>query len=76
MLENERDKYEEFFKTFGVNIKYGIYDNYGAKKDELKELVIFYSSKEKKNITLKEYVNKMDKEDDAIYYACGETISK
>jgi molecular chaperone HtpG len=71
MLENERDKYEEFFKTFGVNIKYGIYDNYGAKKDELKELVIFYSSKEKKNITLKEYVNKMDKEDDAIYYACG-----
>lgn len=76
MLENERDKYEEFFKTFGVNIKYGIYDNYGAKKDELKDLVIFYSSKEKKNITLKEYVNKMDKEDDAIYYACGETISK
>lgn len=76
MLENERDKYEEFFKTFGVNIKYGIYDNYGAKKDELKELVIFYSSKEKKNITLKEYVNKMDKADDAIYYACGETISK
>ena len=76
MLENERDKYEEFFKTFGVNIKYGIYDNYGAKKDELKELVIFYSSKEKKNITLKEYVNKMDKEDDAIYYACGETTSK
>ena len=45
-------------------------------KDELKELVIFYSSKEKKNITLKEYVNKMDKEDDAIYYACGETTSK
>ena len=76
MLEKERDKYEEFFKTFGVNIKYGIYDNYGAKKDELKDLIIFYSSKEKKNITLKEYVNKMDKEDDAIYYACGETTSK
>ena len=53
MLENERDKYEEFFKTFGVNIKYGIYDNYGAKKDELKELVIFYSSKEKKNNFIK-----------------------
>ena len=76
MLENERDKYEEFFKNFGVNIKYGIYDNYGAKKDELKDLIIFYSSKEKKNITLKEYVDKMDKEDDTIYYACGETTDK
>ena len=76
MLENERDKYEEFFKNFGVNIKYGIYDNYGAKKDELKDLIIFYSSKEKKNITLKEYVDKMDKGDDTIYYACGETTDK
>ena len=76
MLENERDKYEEFFKNFGVNIKYGIYDNYGAKKDELKDLIIFYSSKEKKNITLKEYVDKMDKDDDTIYYACGETTDK
>ena len=76
MLENERDKYEEFFKSFGVNIKYGIYDNYGAKKDELKDLIIFYSSKEKKNITLKEYVDKMDKDDDTIYYACGETTDK
>ena len=76
MLENERDKYEEFFKSFGVNIKYGIYDNYGAKKDELKDLIIFYSSKEKKNITLKEYVDKMDRDDDTIYYACGETTDK
>lgn len=76
MLVNERDKYEEFFKNFGVNIKYGIYDNYGAKKDELKDLIIFYSSKEKKNITLKEYVDKMDKDDDIIYYACGETTDK
>ena len=76
MLENERDKYEEFFKNFGVNIKYGIYDNYGYKKDELKDLIIFYSSKEKKNITLKEYVDKMDKDDDTIYYACGETTDK
>ena len=76
MLVNERDKYEEFFKNFGVNIKYGIYDNYGAKKDELKDLIIFYSSKGKKNITLKEYVDKMDKDDDTIYYACGETTDK
>lgn len=76
MLKNDREMYEAFFKTFGVNIKYGIYDNYGAKKDELKDLVIFYSSKEKKNITLKEYVDKMKNDDDSIYYACGETTDK
>ena len=76
MLLNERDKYDTFFKTFGVNIKYGIYDNYGTKKDELKDLALFYSSKEKKNITLKEYVKNMSEEDDTIYYACGETVSK
>ena len=76
MLLNERDKYDTFFKTFGVNIKYGIYDNYGAKKDELKDLALFYSSKEKKNITLKEYVKNMSEEDDTIYYECGETVSK
>ena len=76
MLENERDKYEKFFKTFGVNIKYGVYDNYGAKKDDLKDLIIFYSSKEKKMATLKEYVSRMKKDDDTIYYACGETTDK
>ena len=76
MLKNDRKTYEEFFKTFGINIKYGIYDNYGAKKDELKDLVIFYSSKNKKNVTLKEYVDNMNKDDDSIYYACGETIDK
>ena len=76
MLENERDKYEEFFKTFGVNIKYGVYDNYGSKKDDLKDLIIFYSSKEKKMTTLKEYVSRMKKDDDTIYYACGETTDK
>ncbi len=76
MLENERDKYEKFFKTFGVNIKYGVYDNYGSKKDDLKDLIIFYSSKEKKMATLKEYVSRMKKDDDTIYYACGETTDK
>lgn len=76
MLENDRDAYETFFKTFGVNIKYGVYDDFGAKKDDLKDLVLFYSSKEKKMVTLKEYVSKMDKEDDTIYYACGETTDK
>lgn len=76
MLENDRENYEAFFKTFGVNIKYGVYDNYGAKKDELKDLIIFYSSKEKKNVTLKEYVSRMNEKEDTIYYACGETIDK
>ena len=76
MLEKEREKYEDFFKIFGVNIKYGIYDNYGAKKEELKDLVIFYSAKEKKNVTLKEYTSKLADNETSIYYACGETIDK
>ena len=76
MLEKDYETYEKFFKVFGTNIKYGIYENFGAKKDELKDLLIFYSSKDKKNITLKTLVSNMDKEDDTIYYACGETIDK
>lgn len=76
MLENDKEQYESFFKTFGMNIKYGVYDNYGEKKEELKDLLLYYSSKQKKNITLKEYVSKMKKEEDTIYYACGETIDK
>ena len=76
LLEKDKDKYEEFFKTFGMQLKYGIYDNNGLKKDEIKDLVLFYSSKEKKNITIKEYVNKLKDTDKEIYYACGETIDK
>lgn len=76
MLESDRENYEAFFKTFGVNIKYGVYDNYGTKKEDLKDLIIFYSSKEKKNVTLKEYVSRMNENEDTIYYACGETIDK
>lgn len=75
LIENDFDKYNEFFDVFGMNIKYGIYDNYGAKKDDLKNLIIFYSSKQKKKITLKQYVESMQ-EDDNIYYACGETTDK
>lgn len=74
MLSENKENYEKFFKSFGVNIKYGVYDNYGAKKEDLKDLLIFYSSKEKKNITLKEYTSRNS--DDKIYYACGETIDK
>ncbi len=73
MLNNDREKYEEFFKNFGLQLKYGMYDNYGAKKDELKDLVLFYSSTEKKPVTLKEYVSRMKPEQKYIYYGCGET---
>lgn len=76
MLKNERDKYEEFFKAFGQQLKYGIYANFGVNKDELKDLLIFYSAKEEKMITLKEYVNSMPKEQENIYYATGETIER
>lgn len=76
MLNNDREKYEEFFKNFGLQLKYGMYDNYGAKKDELKDLVLFYSSTEKKPVTLKEYVSRMKPEQKYIYYGCGETVER
>ena len=76
MLEDEREKYEEFFKTFGINIKFGIYNAYGQNNDNLKDLLLFYSSKEKKLVTLKEYVSNMKEGQDKIYYACGQSIDK
>lgn len=76
MLEEERDKYETFFKAFGMQLKFGIYNSYGMKKDELQELLLFYSSTEKKLITLKEYISHMKENQDKIYYACGETVDK
>lgn len=76
MLKDEREKYDEFFKNFGTQLKYGVYNNYGMDKDKLKDLILFYSSNEKKNITLKEYVQKMKKDQDVIYYASGENIDK
>ena len=76
MLEEDRENYDEFFKTFGMNIKFGIYDQFGVNKDTLKDLIMFYSSTEKKLVTLKEYVSRMKKGQDKIYYACGETTDK
>ncbi|NMA50319.1 MAG: molecular chaperone HtpG [Mollicutes bacterium] len=76
MQKNEFDKYKEFFKNFGGPIKYGVYNNYGENKDKLKDLLIFYSSKEQDFITLDAYVFKMNKKDEYIYYGCGETIEK
>ena len=76
MLEERREDYEKFFKTFGINIKFGIYNGYGQNKDQLKDLLMFYSSKEKKLVTLHEYVQRMKEGQDKIYYACGETTDK
>ena len=76
MLKNDRENYESFFKTFGVQIKYGVYNNFGVDKDKLKDLVMFYSSKHEKLITLKEYVNGMKEGQDSIYYAAGSSIEK
>ena len=76
MLEEDRENYEKFFKTFGINIKFGIYNGFGQNNDTLKDLLMFYSSKEKKLVTLKEYVSKMKEGQDKIYYACGESVDK
>ncbi len=76
MLKNERETYEEFYKAFGVQLKYGMYENYGEKKDLLKDLVLFVSSTDKKLTTLSEYVSRMKEDQKSIYYACGETVDK
>lgn len=76
LLKNERDKYEEFYKSFGRQLKYGIYTEYGSNKDVLQDLLMFYSSKEKKMVTLNEYVSRMPKDQKYIYYAAGETVEK
>ena len=76
MLKSDRETYETFFKTFGMQIKFGIYSDYGMHKDELKDLIMFYSSTERKLVTLDEYVSRMKEGQDNIYYACGENNDK
>ncbi len=76
MLRTEREKYEKFFKEFGTQIKFGIYNMYGLHKDELKDLLIFKSSYEDKMTTISEYTERLKEEDKKIYYACGETEDK
>lgn len=76
LLKDDRDNYISFFKTFGVQLKYGVYNNYGQDKDKLKDLVMFYSSKHEKLITLKEYVEEMKEGQENIYYASGASIQK
>ncbi len=76
MLKNDREKYEQFFKAFGLQLKFGLYQSYGMKKDLLQDLLLFYSSSEQKMVTLAEYVERMKEDQKFIYYACGETTAK
>lgn len=76
MLKNEREKYEEFWKAFGLQMKYGVYSDYGMNKDKLQDLLMFTSSKESKLVTLDEYITGMREEQKFIYYASGESIAR
>lgn len=76
LLKDDREKYEEFFKGFGKQLKYGIYSDYGMNKDVLQDLLLFYSSKEKKQVTLAEYVERMKEDQKEIYYAAGESYER
>ncbi len=76
LLNENREEYEKFFDAFGMQLKYGIYSSYGMNNEILQDLLLFYSSKEKKRVTLKEYVANMKEKQDKIYYASGESIDK
>lgn len=76
MLKNAREDYEKFFEQFGRNLKYGIYTSYGTKKDELGGLLLFYSAKRQKMVTLDEYIEAMGDDQKAIYYAAGESVDR
>jgi len=76
MLKNDREKYEKFYQSFGRQLKYGVYSDFGANKDTLQDLLMFNSSKEKKLVTLDEYVQRMAEEQNYIYYATGESIER
>lgn len=76
LMKNDREKYETFFKAFGRQLKFGVYDNYGAEKEFLQDLILFTSSKEKKYVSLDEYVQNMKEDQKYIYYACAETADK
>ena len=75
-MESDREGYEAFFKEFGVALKFGVYNNYGLKKEILKDLIMFHSSIENKLVTLNEYCSRMKVEQKYIYYACGDSIEK
>lgn len=76
LLKEERDRYEEFYNSFGRQLKFGVYSDYGMNKDLLQELLLFYSSREKQLVTLSEYVSRMPEEQKFIYYASGESVDR
>lgn len=76
LLKNDRAAYEKFFEAFGLQLKFGVYNGYGMNKDALKDLLLFYSSSEKKPVTLAEYVSRMKGDQTCIYYATGENIAR
>ncbi|MEL7731226.1 molecular chaperone HtpG [Bacillus velezensis] len=76
LLKNKREKYESFYESFGRQLKFGVYNDFGANKDVLKDLLLFYSSKEKKLVTLDEYVSRMPEDQKYIYYASGDSYER
>ncbi|GIO14023.1 chaperone protein HtpG [Cohnella xylanilytica] len=76
LLKDDREKYEKFFKAFGRQLKYGVYSDYGMNKETLQDLLLFYSSKEKKLVTLDEYVSRMPEDQKYIYYATGDSVER
>ena len=73
MMKHDREKYEKFYDSFGRQLKFGVYDEFGKDKDFLKDLLMFYSSKEEKMVTLDEYVSRMAEDQNYIYYAAGDS---
>src|SRR5690606_25551274 len=76
MLKNDREKYETFYNSFGRQLKFGVYSDFGSHKETLQDLLLFYSSKEKKLVTLDEYVSRMPEDQKYIYYATGESVER
>ncbi len=76
LLNNDRQTYEEFYQSFGLTLKFGVYNDYGQKKELLQDLLLFHSSKENKLVTLKEYIERMKDGQQHIYFASGESIAK
>lgn len=76
LLKNDREKYESFYKNFGRQLKYGVYSDFGQHKEDLQDLLMFYSSKEKKMVTLSEYVDRMKEDQKYIYYASGDSVDR
>lgn len=76
LMEDDREGYEKFFAALGTQLKYGVYSDYGMHKDLISDLLLFYSSTEKKPVTLDEYISRMPEAQKSIYYACGESVDK